>query len=149
MNIQEGQKAPQFSLPDQEGQQRNLNDYKGKWVLLYFYPKDDTPGCTVEACSLRDNLPQFKGINAEILGVSTDTVESHKEFEQKYGLPFTLLADSEKRVVDLYGVQGLLGTKRSSFLINPEGLIVKIYESVDPNTHTEQVFNDLQAQVLK
>jgi thioredoxin-dependent peroxiredoxin len=152
MNITIGTKAPAFSLPDQDGKTRRLSDYLGKWVLIYFYPKDDTPGCTTEACALRDNLPKFKSIKAEVLGVSTDTVASHRKFADKYGLPFTLLADPNKTVVQKYGVWGekkfmgrtYMGTKRTSFLIDPQGKIAKVYENVKPPVHAEQVLEDLK-----
>lgn len=143
-----GQLAPDFppegGLPDQDGKVHKLSDYRGKWVLLYFYPKDDTPGCTAEACALRDNLPRFKDIDAVVLGVSTDSVASHRRFADKYGLPFTLLSDERKEVVDLYGVQGPVFTNRTSFLINPTGNIAKIYEKVKPEVHAEQVLSDLR-----
>jgi peroxiredoxin Q/BCP len=148
-----GDAAPDFSLLDQEGKAHTLAEYRGKWVLLYFYPKDDTPGCTKEACTLRDALPNFKKIKAEVLGVSVDTVASHKKFADKYGLPFTLLADPEKKVVELYGVWGeknmmgrkYMGTKRTSFLIDSEGVIKKVYEKVKPDIHAEEVLKDLKA----
>ena len=117
--------APAFALPDQNGTLHTLSDYRKQWVLLYFYPKDDTPGCTKEACSIRDSFPDFKKLGIAVLGVSTDSVKSHKKFEEKYGLPFTLLADTDKKVVELYGVWGKKkfmgkeydGTFRTSFLI--------------------------------
>ncbi len=148
-----GQPAPDFSLPDQEGKTHALSGYLGKWVLLYFYPKDDTPGCTKEACMLRDALPHFTGLSAAVLGVSVDSVESHKKFAEKYGLPFTLLADPEKHVVNLYSVWGekqmmgktYLGTKRTSFLIGPDGVIKKVYEGVKPDIHAEEVLADLKS----
>ncbi len=150
LNLRE--KAPQFSLPDQNGKIHALKDYLGKWVLIYFYPKDDTPGCTTEACSVRDNLPHFAKQDMTILGVSTDSVESHKKFADKYGLPFTLLSDSEKKVVNQYDVwheksfmgKKYFGTARTSFLINPKGEIAKIYENVKPAEHVQQVLADLQ-----
>jgi peroxiredoxin Q/BCP len=148
-----GQKAPQFVLPDQDGKEHALSDYAGKWVVLYFYPKDDTPVCTKEACTLRDALPNFKKLKAEVLGISIDTVQSHKKFADKYELPFTLLADADKKVVDLYGVWGeknfmgrtYMGTKRTSFLIGPDGVIKKVYEGVKPLVHAEEVLADLGA----
>jgi len=151
MTLKPGSKAPAISLPDQDGKTRKLSDYLGKWVLVYFYPKDDTPGCTTEACSLRDNLPKFKKTKAEVFGISTDTVTSHRKFADKYGLPFTLLADPDKAVVQKYGVWGekkfmgrtYMGTKRTSFLIDPNGKIAKVYENVKPPIHAEQVLTDL------
>ncbi len=145
--------APDFTLPDQDGKTRSLSDYKGKWVLLYFYPKDDTPGCTVEACTIRDQFQDFKKINAVVLGVSTDSVASHKRFVDAYELPFTLLSDEQKEVVGKYGVYGekkmmgktYMGTKRTSFLIDPEGTIKKVYENVKPPKHAMEVVQDIQA----
>lgn len=147
-----GQRAPTFSLTDQEGKLHSLSDYVGKWVLLYFYPKDDTPGCTIEACTIRDQFENFTKIKAVVLGVSTDSVASHKRFATAYKLPFTLLADEHKEVVGEYGVFGekkfmgrtYMGTSRTSFLINPEGTIAKVYEKVKPLSHATQVITDLQ-----
>lgn len=152
MNIAIGQKAPDFSLADQDGQAHHLNQYRGSWVLLYFYPKDDTPGCTTEACGLRDAFPDFGKLDTVVLGVSTDSVASHKKFAAKYHLPFTILADEQKEVVELYGVwtpkrflgKEFLGTKRVSFLIDPAGLIAKIYDPVKPAAHTDEVKRDLK-----
>ncbi|HXS14504.1 MAG TPA: thioredoxin-dependent thiol peroxidase [Candidatus Saccharimonadales bacterium] len=152
MMLQVGQKAPEFALPDEDNTMHTLSEYKGKWVLLYFYPKDDTPGCTTEACSMRDNLPHFNDIKAVVLGVSVDSVESHKKFAQKYTLPFTLLADTGKTVVNQYGVwqsktifgKEVGGTKRTSFLIDPKGNIAKIYLNVNPLTHTKEVLKDFE-----
>ncbi len=145
--------APLFSLPDQNGKIHTLSSYLGKWVLIYFYPKDDTPGCTTEACVLRDAFPAFEKLDAVILGVSADTEKSHKKFEEKYSLPFTLLTDTEKSVINNYGVwapkkfmgREFLGILRTSFLINPEGKIVKVYEKVKPAKHAEEVLADLTA----
>jgi peroxiredoxin Q/BCP len=139
MKIKAGQIAPDFSLPDQNGKEHKLSDYKGKWVLLYFYPKDDTPGCTKEACAIRDNLPDFKKLKTIVLGVSADSVKSHGKFVEKYQLPFTLLADEDKKVIKQYGAWD-----RTSFLIDPRGKIVKIYEKVKPETHAEEVLMDLR-----
>lgn len=147
-----GKTAPAFTLPDQDGTKHTLKDYRGNWVLIYFYPKDDTPGCTKEACTLRDEFPAFGKLKAKIFGVSADTVASHKKFATKYKLPFTLLADPEKKMLEAYGVWGkkkfmgreYMGIARSSFLINPEGKIVKIYEKVNPLTHADEVLADLK-----
>lgn len=147
-----GTRAPDFTLPDQEGKEHSLSDYKGKWVLLYFYPKDDTPGCTIEACTIRDQFKDFTKIGAVVLGVSTDSVASHKKFVSAYGLPFTLLADVHKEVVGQYGVFGekkfmgktYMGTRRTSFLIDPEGKIAKAYEKVKPEVHATEVITDLK-----
>lgn len=144
--------APDFTLPDQDGAEHTLSQYRGQWVLLYFYPKDDTPGCTKEACSIRDAFPHFENLNLKVLGVSVDSPESHKRFAEKYKLPFTLLSDTDKKVVTRYGVWGKKkfmgreyeGTMRSSFLINPSGTIQKIYTDVKPEQHVEEVLQDLK-----
>ena len=147
-----GTQAPDFTLPDQDGKMHTLSDYTGKWVLLYFYPKDDTPGCTIEACAIRDQFKDFNAIGAVVLGVSTDSVASHKKFATAYELPFTLLADEHKEVVGQYGVFGekkfmgktYLGTSRTSFLIDSLGNIAKVYEKVKPETHAAEVIADLR-----
>lgn len=145
--------APDFTLPDQEGKKHSLTDYVGKWVLLYFYPKDDTPGCTIEACTIRDQFKDFNTIGAVVLGISTDSVASHKKFATKYELPFTLLADEYKEVVGRYGVFGekkflgktYMGIRRTSFLIDPKGNIAKVYEKVKPEMHAGEVIADLKS----
>ncbi len=147
-----GTKAKNFTLPDQKGNSHSLKDYVGKWVVLYFYPKDDTPGCTVEACQFRDNFPKFKRSKAVVLGVSVDAVKKHAKFATKYELPFTLLADEEKKVVELYGVwakkkfmgREYMGILRTSFLIAPDGKIAKVYEDVKPDGHAEEVLMDMK-----
>lgn len=152
MIISLNQTAPDFSLPDQHGTMHKLSDQKGQWVLLYFYPKDDTPGCTQEACSIRDNFPKFADLKLNVFGISTDSVKSHGKFVEKYKLPFTLLSDEQKTVVDAYGVWGkkkfmgkeYMGTSRTSFLVNPEGKIAKIYQNVKPLAHVEEVLADLK-----
>jgi peroxiredoxin Q/BCP len=151
----EGSKAPLFALSDQEGKEHSLSDYVGKWVLLYFYPKDDTPGCTIEACTIRDQFKDFKKIGAVVLGVSIDSVASHKKFATTYELPYTLLADVNKEVVGAYGVFGekkfmgrtYMGVTRASFLIDPKGNIAKVYEKVKPELHAAEVIADLKALV--
>lgn len=148
-----GTKAPAFTLPDQTGTEHSLASYEGKWVLLYFYPKDSTPGCTIEACTIRDQFQDFGNINAVVLGVSTDSVESHRKFADTFNLPFTLLADENKEVVGQYGVFGekkfmgrtYMGTSRTSFLIDPSGTVVKVYEKVKPEKHAAEVIADIQA----
>ena len=152
MNLTEGKKAPGFELPDQYGNKHKLSDYQGKWVLLYFYPKDDTPGCTKEACALRDNLPTFEKLNVKIFGASCDSVSKHAKFAEKYSLPFTLLSDEEQTLVNAYGVwqkkkmmgREYMGIVRRSFLINPDGKIAKIYPKVKPAEHAEEVLRDLE-----
>lgn len=147
-----GTKAPDFILPDQDGVERTLSSYQGQHVLLYFYPKDDTTGCTKEACAIRDAFPQFDLNKAVVLGVSPDSVKSHKKFEEKYNLPFTLLADEGHKVADLYGVWGRKkfmgreydGILRTSFLVAPDGKITKVYEKVKPEQHAAEVLTDLE-----
>lgn len=146
-------KAPAFSLPDQNGKIHALKDHAGTWVLLYFYPKDDTPGCTVEACTIRDRWADFDAVDATVLGVSVDPVKSHAKFATKFKLPFILLADAEKKVVNAYGVwakkkfmgREYMGTMRHSFLIDPQGKIAKIYTEVKPAMHAGEVLADLAA----
>jgi peroxiredoxin Q/BCP len=155
MNLKTGDKAPEFTLPDQDGTVHTLDEYRGSWVLLYFYPKDDTTGCTKEACALRDDFPTFGILKAKVLGASIDSVESHKKFAEKYNLPFTLLADEQKQLVTAYGVWGKKqmmgreyeGTMRTSFLIDPKGVIAKIYEGVKPEVHAQEVLQDLKQMV--
>lgn len=150
-NLKISSNAPDFKLPDQAGKIHQLSDYQGKWLLLYFYPKDNTPGCTVEACSLRDNWADFGKLNASVLGVSADSVASHQKFADKFSLSFPILADEEKFMIRRYGVlapksmfgKTFLGIKRSSFLIDPQGKIAKIYEKVKPVEHAAQVLQDL------
>jgi peroxiredoxin Q/BCP len=143
-----GSMAPGFNLQDQNGDWHDLGNYRGTWVAVYFYPKDDTPGCTTEACNFRDNIYAFKGIGAEVMGISVDDVDSHKEFSTKYKLPFTILADVGGETSGAYGVlrdyKMMQIAGRQSFLVNPEGVIVKHYSEVDPDTHTEEVLADLK-----
>ena len=146
--INSGQTAPNFNLQDQNGNWHTLDNYKGQWVVLFFYQKDQTPGCTTEACNFRDNIFEFQKLNAQILGVSLDDIESHQAFSEKYSLPYPILADVNKECATEYGVLGkfmmMTIAKRQSFVINPEGKIVKHYKKVDPDTHTEQVIGDLK-----
>lgn len=136
---------------DQEGKTHSLADYAGSWVLLYFYPKDDTPGCTVEACGFRDHLPKFKKSKLAVFGVSADSPASHKKFAKKFNLPFPLLADESKIMIKKYGAWGkksfmgriYYGIFRASFLINPRGRIAKIYEKVKPAEHPAEVSHDI------
>ncbi|MGB7549439.1 MAG: peroxiredoxin [Terracidiphilus sp.] len=138
-----GQSAPTFTLPSQTGAQVSLKSFRGKWVVLYFYPKDMTTGCTIEAHNFQRDLPRFEADNAVILGVSVDTVDSHKQFCTKDGLTFHLLADPEHKVVDEYGSLGHFGAwtiaNRNTFLIDPHGKIVKVWTKVDPSHHSEEV----------
>jgi peroxiredoxin Q/BCP len=148
-----GEPAPAFKLQDQDGKWRSLSDYQGKWVALYFYPKDDTPGCTTQACAFRDNVFAFNKEGAVILGISVDDVASHKKFAEKHGLPFTLLADSDKKVAKEYGVLKNYGVievaRRDTFLIDPQGRVAKHYESVDPDTNSKIVLEDIRALKAK
>ncbi len=142
-----GEPAPEFELSDQNGQLHSLEDYRNQWVVLYFYPKDGTPGCTTEACEFRDNIFAFKKINAQILGVSLDDIASHQKFAENHGLPFPLLADAEGKAADAYGVRtkmfGMTVAKRQTFLIDPDGKLAKHYEKVKPATHSAEVLADL------
>jgi thioredoxin-dependent peroxiredoxin len=138
-----GQISPDFSLQDANGVNHQLAQYRGKWVILYFYPKDNTPGCTIEACQFRDNDQTLNTLNAIVLGVSTDTITSHEKFIQRQSLPFTLLSDSDGKVSQSYGALFKLGpikfSKRHTFIINPEGVIARIYRQVKPAKHGEEV----------
>ncbi|MCK5325336.1 MAG: peroxiredoxin [Woeseiaceae bacterium] len=144
-----GNPAPEFELPDQQGQLHSLEDYRDQWVVLYFYPKDETPGCTTEACEFRDNIFAYRELNAQILGVSLDDVESHKKFAANHSLPFPLLADTEGTTADAYGVKtrmmGWTVAKRQTFLIDPDGNIAKHYEDVKPDAHSVEVLADLES----
>jgi peroxiredoxin Q/BCP len=145
-----GETAPAFTLPDQSGKPVSLNDYRGKWVVLYFYPKDGTPGCTTEACEFRDNVFAFRNAGATILGISVDDVASHGKFATENHLPFTLLADSEKTVARQYGVlHRMLGlmelARRETFIVDPDGRVAKHYREVDPGSHSKQVIADLKS----
>jgi peroxiredoxin Q/BCP len=146
-----GSAAPAFRLQDQNGEWHELKDYRGGWLAVYFYPKNDTPGCTTEACNFRDNIYAFKAIGASVVGISIDDVESHQEFSAKYKLPFVLLADETGATAQAYGVlRDWKVTKiaaRESFLVNPDGIIVKHYEDVDPENHTQEVLADLDALI--
>lgn len=143
-----GKKAPYFDLPDQSGVFHNLNDYKGKWLVLYFYPKDDTPGCTTEAQNFTKDYDSFKQLGAEIVGASLDDIESHKEFADKYSIPFTLLADKDEVMASAYGVIKKVPlmhyAKRQTFIITPTGFVAKFYEDVKASTHSQEVLNDLK-----
>lgn len=147
------QPAPDFSLQDQDGVERSLSQYRGQYVLLYFYPKDDTPGCTIEACSIRDSMNDFETSGVQVLGVSMDDVQSHKKFAQKYQLNFPVLADTEKQVIDAYGIwkrkklfgRNFMGIRRDSFLIDPTGVVVKHYKKVKPAEHVQEVLADVNA----
>jgi len=143
---QTGQQAPEFTLPSQEGSTVNLKQFRGKWVVLYFYPKDMTQGCTIEAHNFQQDLPKYEKANAAILGVSVDSVDSHKQFCAKESLTFKLLADTDKKVVDEYGSLNPRGmASRNTFLIDPSGKIVKVWTGVNPTKHSEEVLAALSS----
>lgn len=149
MQLKIGDKAPDFKAIDQNGASVSLKSFKGQKVVLYFYPKDDTPGCTAQACNLRDNFALLQDKGIVVLGVSVDDVKKHKKFEDKYKLPFTLIADEGKEIVNAYGVWGekkfmgktYMGTSRVSFLINEQGKIAHIIEKVDTKNHSAQILD--------
>ena len=153
MAISAGIPAPDFELPDDTGTVRKLSDYRGRNVVLYFYPKDDTPGCTKEACNFRDDYSAYQKSGVAILGISPDNVKSHARFKQKYQLQFPLLADEEHKVCDLYGVWGpkkfmgreYEGVLRTTFLIDANGNIVKVFENVRPAEHSAELLSELGA----
>jgi peroxiredoxin Q/BCP len=149
-----GTAAPAFKLQDQTGKWHTLSDYKGKWVVLYFYPKDNTPGCTTQACEFRDNIFAYRELGAVILGVSVDDVASHKAFSDEHSLPFPILADSEKKTATDYGtLTKYVGiaelARRDTFIIDPQGRIAKHYMKVDPKGHSEIVLADLKQLAAK
>lgn len=145
-----GAHAPSFELLDQNGDRRKLHDYRGNWLTIYFYPKDDTPGCTTEACEFRDNIFAFRKIGAKIVGISVDDAESHKAFAEKYSLPFSLLADPGGETAKAYGVLSDRSyAKRETFLVDPDGRIVKHYKQVTPDSHSQEVLSDLKALQAK
>jgi peroxiredoxin Q/BCP len=142
--------APDFTLNDPDGTAHSLADYRGQWLVLYFYPKDDTPGCTIEACSLRDARDDITARGAQIIGVSRDDPSSHEKFKAKYSLNFTLLSDPDGSMIEAYGAWGpkmfgKLGIQRKTFIIDPEGNVVKVYGRVTPDGHGEQIIADLKA----
>lgn len=147
--LRAGDTAPAFELADQYGKTHRLADYRGKWVVLYFYPKDDTPGCTTEACNFRDDIFKIRALNAEVLGVSLDSAESHAKFAGKHGLPFPLLSDADEKTAASYGCLTAFGpfnvAKRETFIINPEGQLAKIYREVKPKEHSREIIADLQS----
>ena len=148
-----GRVAPLFTLLNQAGEEQALKAARGTWVLLYFYPKDDTPGCTTQACTLAEVYQDFKKLQVTVMGVSKDTVRSHKKFAEKYNLPFTLLSDPTMEMMDKYGAlvmkkmygKEVRGTNRISYLINPEGKIAAVYPDVDPVTHAVTLLRDVKA----
>ena len=153
MTLNVGDSAPDFALPDAEGNSVKLQDLQGKWVVLYFYPRDNTPGCTKEACGFRDAYSDYQGSDVVVLGVSTDDAKSHTKFATKYDLPFPLLVDEGGAIASEYGSYGLkkfmgkeyMGITRSTFIINPEGKLAKIYRKVKPEPHAQEVLQDIAA----
>jgi peroxiredoxin Q/BCP len=143
-----GQKAPDFSLSDQQNITHTLHEFSGKWLVLYFYPKDDTPGCTQEACAFRDDWQQLASLGAAVVGVSLDDSESHAEFAKKYHLPFPLLAGNNSDIAERYGVLLNLGlfkvARRYTFLIDPQGNINKVYDKVETSRHSQEIIKDLK-----
>ena len=146
-DLENGQDAPEFRLQDQYSNYHSLSGYTGKWIVLYFYPKDDTPGCTTEACNFRDDIFHIRSLGAEVLGISVDTVDSHAKFSEKHGLPFPLLSDVGGKVAGQYGALWSLGpvkiARRHSFIINPAGKIARIYRKVEPEIHSNEIISDL------
>ena len=142
-----GQHAPTFALPNEHGNTRLLSEREGKWTLIYFYPKDDTPGCTTEACGIRDVYQDFARLGVEVFGVSKDSPESHQDFKAKYQLPFTLLSDGSAEIISAYEAQDAQtgNTKRVSYLIAPDLTIAKVYENVDPASHAGEILRDLDS----
>jgi len=147
--LKAGDKAPDFTAKDQNGKEISLSQFKGTQVILYFYPKDDTPGCTAEACDFRDNYQSLQGKGFQVIGVSTDDEKSHKKFETKYSLPFPLIADADKHIVEAYGVwveknmygKKYMGTARTTFIIDADGVISKIIDKVDTKNSSQQVLD--------
>lgn len=148
-----GQLAPDFNLPDQNNVMHKLEAFKGSWLVLYFYPKDDTPGCTEEACAFRDDIYTLSQMGAKIIGVSVDTVASHEKFAKKYQLQFPLLADQAGEVANRYGALTDLGVmkiaRRYTFLINPEGKIAKVYKKVETSKHSKEIIEDIKSMATK
>ena len=146
---QVGQNAPDFRLQDQNGHWQSPVDHHGRWLVLYFYPKDFTPGCTTEVCTFRDDVLKLRKAGADVVGVSLDDVKSHAEFAKKYHVPFPLLSDADRKVAEAYGVltskMGMHYAKRTTFLIDPQGKVAKVYEDVDPEKNSAQVLGDLAA----
>jgi len=151
-HLKEGDKAPQFEFTDHQGEQRSLDSFKGKKVILYFYPRDNTPGCTAEACNLRDNYQALQGKGFEVIGVSADSEKSHDKFRTKFELPFHLISDTEKKVLEDYGVWGekkllgrtYMGIHRVTFIIDENGMIQKIFTKVNTTEHTNQILDEMK-----
>lgn len=152
MAIEAGEKAPEFKAEASDGKTHTLKDFRGKWVVLYFYPKDDTPGCTREACSFRDNFKRIESLGAVVLGCSADDLKSHDKFITKYNLPFTLLSDPDHKIAQSYDVwkeknmygKKVMGIERSTFLISPDGMIHKAWPKVKVETHVDEILDELK-----
>lgn len=150
-------KAHDFALPDQQGVMHSMSEYRGRWVILYFYPKDDTPGCTVEACSFRDSSEELTTLGATVIGVSRDSVASHAKFQTHHNLNFTLLSDMEGKLINAYGSlkeksmfgKKYMGISRDTFLIDPKGNVVKEYRGVNPLLHAKEIAKDLRSLIGK
>ncbi len=153
MVLSAGSKAPEFELVDSKGEVHRLSDYQGQTIVLYFYPKDNTPGCTEEACSFRDTYQDFKIAGVEVIGISPDSEQSHSKFAEKYELPFVLLSDPGHQVCEAYGVWGMKksmgreyeGIYRTTFVIDPEGKVKKVFENVKPSEHSQEVLQEVKA----
>jgi peroxiredoxin Q/BCP len=146
MDIKEGELFPDFKLESDDGKEVSMSDLKGKKSIVYFYPKDDTPGCTKEACSFRDNINSFKSLGIPVFGISVDSIESHKKFKSKYSIPFTLLSDSAKKLVTKLGIKSLTGSaSRVTFVLDENGKIIKIYPKVSPDKHAEEILSFIKA----
>jgi len=151
MKLLAGSKAPDFQLKDNKGDLHELSDYLRQTVIVYFYPKDDTPGCTKEACSFRDSYQEYRAAGIEVIGISPDSESSHSKFIEKYDLPFTLLSDPDHAVCEAFGVWGLKktmgreyeGVHRTTFVINPDGLIKHVFENVKPSDHSQEVLDEV------
>ena len=150
MKLKIGDQAPDFEGVTEEGKVIRLSDFKGKYVILYFYPKDDTPGCRAEALSFKENFGELTKLNAVIIGVSADSPESHKKFKEKYGLPFILVSDEENKIRELYGAKGFLLPPRITFVIDPEGKIIHIYSSqMNPTSHVKEAMEAIKKRTGK
>ena len=145
MEVKEGDKFPDFRLKADDGKEISLSDLKGKKSIVYFYPKDNTPGCTKEACSFRDNINSFKSLGIPVFGIRVDNIESHKKFKSKYSIPFTLLSDSDKKIVTELGIKSISGVaSRVTFILDENGKILKIYPKVSPDKHAEEILEFLR-----
>lgn len=144
MMIQAGSQAPNFELPNEDLVKISLSQFLGKFVAVYFYPKDDTPGCTTEACALRDAYAEFEKAGVVVLGISQDSPQSHMQFKKKYKLPFTLLSDQNEEVIKIYGAYAMPFNKRITYIVDPSGVIAKAYDNVDPASHASQLLEDIK-----